>query len=107
MRPGARHGWLGAGIAAGALTGGLAAARGLPLAGLDAVEEDGAAEAEIEAMFKRRLMGLRRLPRYQRAGALRAAREWRMLALKTLRERRATDRHARHMLWRLSLPAPR
>jgi hypothetical protein len=80
---------------------------GSPVHGFEPLEEDEAAEAEIEAMFKRRLMGLRRLPRYQRAGALRAAREWRQLALKALRERRATDRHARHMLWRLGLPAPR
>jgi hypothetical protein len=77
------------------------------LAGFDGGEEDETAEAEIEAMFKRRLMGLRRLPRYQRAGALRAAREWRVLELKALRKKRATDRHARLMQWRLSLPQPR
>ena len=68
-------------------------------------EEDGAAEAEIEAMFKRRITGLRRLPRYQRAGALRAAREWRMLELKALREKRARDRHAKYMAWRLTAGA--
>jgi hypothetical protein len=71
------------------------------------LEEDETADAEIEAQFKARLMGLRRLPRYQRAGALRAAKEWRMLALKALREKRATDRRARYALWRLGLPPPR
>jgi hypothetical protein len=83
------------------------ATRGSPFVGFELVEEHEAAEAEIEAMFKRRLMGLRRLPRYQRAGALRAAREWRQVALKALRETRATERHARFMQWRLGLPAPR
>ena len=63
-----------------------------------------AAEAEIEALFKCRLMGLRRMPRYQRALALRAARDWRQLALKALREKRERERHARYVLWRSQLP---
>jgi hypothetical protein len=55
-------------------------------------------------MFKFKLIGLRRLPRYQRPLALRAAREWRLLALKALREKRARDRHANYSLWRLARP---
>src|SRR5579862_1134409 len=46
------------------------------------LQEDGSAEAEIEREFQGRLMGSRRLPRSQRAGACRAAREWRAATLK-------------------------
>jgi hypothetical protein len=50
---------------------------------------------EIIAMFRRRLFGLRRLPRRERQAAIRAAREWLMLALKGLREKRERERRAR------------
>jgi hypothetical protein len=80
--------------------------RGSAWVNLNSAEEDEGADAVIEAMFRYRLMGLRRLPRYQRSHALRAAREWRFLELKALRERRARDRHARYMQWRLQLPPP-
>jgi hypothetical protein len=71
------------------------------------VDDDDAQVQEIEAMFKRKLSGLRRLPRHARAHALRAAREWRLAALAALREKRARERHAKWVLWRQQLPAPR
>jgi hypothetical protein len=55
-------------------------------------EDDDAAAREIEAIFRRKLMGLRRLPKRERAAALRAAREERQLALHALRQRRAMKR---------------
>jgi len=66
-------------------------------------ELDGAGDG-IEEEYRRRLAGLRRLPRRERSAALKAAREERMAALKQLRERRAIDRHARYMLWRSQMP---
>jgi hypothetical protein len=80
---------------------------GAPLIPLEAMEEDGGEAAEIERMFKSRLKDLRRLPRSQRALALRIARECRQIALKELRERRARERHTRYMLWQMRLPPPR
>jgi hypothetical protein len=71
------------------------------------VEEGDAAATEIEATYRARLIGLRRLPRYQRAQARRAAREWRLLALRALREKRARERHANYVVWHRQLPAPR
>jgi len=62
------------------------------------IDEGDAAEFEIESEFRRRLMGARQLPRRERAQARRAAREWRRLALKALREKRMRDRLARYML---------
>jgi hypothetical protein len=75
--------------------------------GFEPAEEDEAAATEIEAAFRRKLMGLRRLPQHERAPALRAARQWRVAALRALREKRARDRHARYVLWRQRLPPPR
>lgn len=75
--------------------------------GFDPVDEGGAAEGEIEAAFKARLVDLRRLPRCQRGLALRAAREWRQLALSALRAKRARDRQAQYALWRSRRQAPR
>jgi len=72
--------------------------------GSDAPEDDGA--TEIEAEFRRKIAGLRRLPRQQRAAAVRAAREWFLVALSALREKRARDRHARHMLRRQQRRSP-
>ena len=77
---------------------------GSPFIPLEPTDGDEAAESEIEALFKCRLMGLRRMPRYQRPLALRAAREWRQLALKALREKRERERRARYVFWRSQLP---
>jgi hypothetical protein len=76
------------------------------VAGLGAVDEDDAEEIEIEQTFRRMLMSLRRLPRHQRAGALRAAREWRRTALKELREKRAREHRATRALQQFQRPAP-
>lgn len=80
--------------------------RGFPSSGVDDPEDGEAAEIEIEAVFRRKLAGLRHLPRKERPHALRAARAWRQSALKELRDRRASERHARHMLRRLQAPTP-
>jgi hypothetical protein len=89
------------------MTAAIASTHRAPLAGLEPVQEDDAAEIGIEETFRRMLMGLRRLPRRERAAALRAAREWRMIALKAAREKRAGQRHARYVTWKLQMPAPR
>lgn len=73
----------------------------------DPVDDGGAAEGEIEAAFKARLMDLRRLPRCQRGLALRAACEWRQSALSALRAKRARDRQAQFAFWRSRRQAPR
>jgi hypothetical protein len=52
---------------------------------------------EMIAIFRRRLFGSRWLPRQERLAAVRAAREWLVLALKGLREKRARERQARFM----------
>lgn len=64
---------------------------------LEPLEEDEGAVREINDLFGRRIAGLRRMPRYQRAHALRAAREWRRQALRALKEKRATERRARYL----------
>jgi hypothetical protein len=56
--------------------------------------DDGSGELEIEALFSARISGLRRMPRHERAQALRAARLWRQQALRALREKRASCRRA-------------
>ncbi len=61
------------------------------------LDDGDAAEFEIEIEFRRRLMGLRGLRRRERSQALRAAREWRRVALKALREKRMRDRQAHYM----------
>lgn len=71
----------------------------------DLADDDGT--AGIDAEFRRRLRGLRTLRRGERAQALRAARDWRFLALKSLKEKRARERQARFMLWRSGQPPPR
>jgi len=63
-------------------------------------EEDDGALAEIEAAFQRKLSGLRRLRRPERALALRLARDWRRTAMKEWREKRARERHASRTLRR-------
>jgi len=69
-------------------------------------EEELGAELAIEEEFKRRLFGLCRLPKHDRPHALRAARYWRALALRALRERRAELRHARRWLRARQSPKP-
>jgi hypothetical protein len=59
-------------------------------------EDDGRAEFQIDEEFRRKLLGARQLPRRERRQALRAAFDWRRLALKELREKEATARHARY-----------
>ena len=74
---------------------------------LEAPADDGAAEAEIDAAFRRKLIGLRFLRPGEWAQVLRAAREWKCLALKALREKRASDRRARITFWLSQRPASR
>jgi hypothetical protein len=78
----------------------------MPAPEFDADEEGGAEEIEIDKMYRRKLAGLRHLPRLDRPHARRAAREWRLAALKALHEKRAAERHARRLLRRLQSPAP-
>lgn len=74
---------------------------------LEPLEGDEGTVLEINQLFRRRLAGLRRLPRHQKADALRAARDWRRQALRAIKDRRAAERHARHLLRQLLKPAPR
>lgn len=64
-------------------------------------DPDEGAESEIEMIFRRTVAGLRRLPRHERPTAVRAAKDARLLALKALREKRASARTADHMLRKL------
>jgi hypothetical protein len=80
--------------------------RGSPFIPLEPMESDDSERVEIEATFKYRLIGLRRMPGHQRGFALRGAREWRLLALKALREKRERERYARYALWQMRLPPP-
>jgi hypothetical protein len=73
---------------------------------LELDEESDSAEIEAQAIFRRKIAGLRRLPRRQRAQALREAREWLAVALQALREKKATARHARYMLWQMKCIRP-
>jgi hypothetical protein len=73
---------------------------------IEPVDEDDAADVDIDTIFKRKLMGLRLLPRRERAQAYRAAKEWRRAALKALREKRLNECHARYMLRQLKRIRP-
>jgi hypothetical protein len=73
---------------------------------VELVDEDDAADVDIDTIFKRKLMGLRLLPRRERAQAYRAAKAWRRAALKALREKRQSERHARYMLRQLKRIRP-
>jgi hypothetical protein len=73
----------------------------------DPVDPDAGAELEIKMLFRTKLTALRHLPREQRAAASRAAREWLLLALKALAEKRRNARLDRRMLRRLHRPQPR
>jgi hypothetical protein len=67
-------------------------------------DETSGAAAEIATVYRRKLAGLRYLPRSERPHALRAAREWRRSALRAIREKRATERYARRKLRPLLMP---
>lgn len=56
---------------------------------LMSTEEEDNPDVEIQLIFRRKIAGLRRLPRHQRAQALRAALEWLWSTLAALREKRA------------------
>jgi hypothetical protein len=70
------------------------------------VIEGEAEELEIETTFRRKLSGLRRLPKSERPSALKAARDWRQSALNALREKHARERHANHLLRNLQILTP-
>jgi hypothetical protein len=81
----------------------------LPHRAVSSVEldgEDDGADVDVDTIFKRKLMGLRLLPRRERAQAYRAAKAWRRAALKALREKRQCERHARYMLRQLKRIRP-
>jgi hypothetical protein len=72
------------------------------------VDEPDSPEAEIQAIFRTRIAGLRRLPKRERAQALRAALEWLWFAEAVLREKRMIQRYARFSeRQRMLKPAPR
>ena len=77
----------------------------LPSADLVSAGEEGSPEFEILKTFRLKIAGLRRLPRDQRARAIRMAIEWLSAMMKGLRERRAYSRHSRKIL--RQFPAPR
>jgi hypothetical protein len=77
--------------------------RGISAPEQESIEEADSPEVEIQAIFRRKLAGLRLLPRRERAQARRAALEWLWFAMAALREKRA---HARHVPRRLQGPAP-
>ena len=74
---------------------------------LEPLEDDEDAAREIEAEFKRRIAGLRRLSRHARVAALRFAREQRSIALRALKEKRQRTRQARYEAWRQRQPGQR
>jgi hypothetical protein len=61
------------------------------------IEDADSPEVEIQMIFRRRIAGLRSLPRRERAQAFRAALEWLWFATAAMREKRLTERHARCM----------
>jgi hypothetical protein len=69
-------------------------------------EEGEGEELEINAAYQRKLLGLKHLPRAERAAARRNARQWRKAALNALHEKRAGARHARHRLRQLRMASP-
>jgi hypothetical protein len=70
-------------------------------------DDTASAAAEIQAIFRSRVAGLRRLPKRERAQAMRAALEWLWFAEAALREKRMIARDARFSLRRRVPPAPR
>lgn len=86
---------------------GIAGRRRWSRPALEAGDEFAGAEAGIEDAFHRALMSLRHLPRHERSHALRAAKEQRLLALRSLRDDRGRARNARRLRQRSRAPAPR
>jgi hypothetical protein len=62
---------------------------------------DEGTRTEIDATFQRKLAGIRRLPKYERPFARRAAMEERAAALLALRRKRESTRQFRRFLLRL------
>lgn len=60
----------------------------------DSLHDVDGSEIDIDMIFRRKLRGLRLLPKKERAAARRAARDWLRCALKALREQRAYKRRA-------------
>ena len=69
-----------------------------------AADEQGSPELEVLVIFRRKIGGLRKLPRQQRAQELRAALEWLWSTMAALREKRSYARHRRHIV--RQFPAP-
>jgi hypothetical protein len=69
-------------------------------------EDSEAEEHAIEREYYGRLLAIRRLPRALRAGARRAAKDWRAAALKALRMKRMLERQAHSAVWKLHIPPP-
>ena len=76
----------------------------LPAEMMSAEEED-TPDFEILKIFRRKIAGMRRLPRHQRAQVIRAALEWLWSNMAALREKRAYARHRRHI--QRQIPTPR
>ena len=97
----------GAGLAATAPPSQLAS----QVVGGDAIErigeESDAADLELKFEFRRKLEGLRWLPRKARAGARRELYEWLRAARKALRDRKAVERRAELELRRKKLSESR
>jgi len=70
------------------------------------VFDDGSEATGIEQAFKRLLAGLRTLAPADRALALAQARQWRVLAHRELKEKRAARQAARRMLRAMNQPRP-
>jgi hypothetical protein len=76
-------------------------------ASFEPAEDLDSPESEIQDVFRRKIAGVRLLPRHERAQAVRAALEWLWFAMNALREKRAYENHTRHLLWRMQMPRPR
>jgi hypothetical protein len=65
-----------------------------------AIDDAASTAAEIQAIFRSRVAGLRRLPKREREQALRAALEWLWFAEGALREKQMIERSARFEQYR-------
>jgi hypothetical protein len=68
--------------------------------------DDEGAQADIDAVFRRKLAAIRRLPKGDRPFARRAAMDERAAALLALRQKREIERRYRRFLRLLLAPAP-